>query len=299
MTEWQQQNLAAIKARLAPLGSLPDGTIFDGRGLHHIQIVKQGDQLLIFFVNGDGALEGPMSRLELGNPLRLLSSYTQAAMLALLWQPAPRRACLLGFAGGRMALVLHHHFPALTLDNVELDPAFRDLAPRFFGVEFDARQHLTIADARAFLAERTDAPYQIIVMDAFRDNTDELDSLATVEFYALCRRRLARGGVLCINLLRSDPRFAAKIRALQSQFAALYLVALKHSLVLFAADQPRIRQAKLAQRAAELHSRHQFNFPFVERMAFLAPLAEASPTLLEQIRRAEPLTDLAVGPEGT
>ncbi len=290
-SEWQQQNLAGIEARLAPLRSLPDGTIADEHGLHHIRIEKQGDQLQLLFVNSDGTLEGPMSRIDLRHPLRLLSSYTQAAMLALLWQPQPQRACLLGFAGGRMSLVLHYHLPELMIDNVEIDPAFLELAPRFFGVEFDARQRLVIADARAFLAEPGSPSYEIMVMDAFRDNTDELDALATVEFYALCRRRLARDGLLCINLLRSDPRFAAKIRALQSQFRSVYLVALKHSLVLFATAAPRIKHQQLALRAAELQARHQFDFPFLERASSLLPLAEASPHLLEQIRRAEPLRD--------
>lgn len=292
--EWQQTNLKGIEARLAPLRALPDGPIFDERGLQHIRVIKQGDQLQLFFVNSDGALEGPMSRIDLRRPLQLLSSYTQAAMLALLWRPTPRRACLLGFAGGRMALVLHHHLPDLTIDNVEIDPAFRELAPRFFGVGFDARQRLAIADARAFLAEHAGPPYEIMVMDAFRDDADQLDRLATAEFYALCRRRLARGGVLCVNLLRSDPRFAAKIRALQRQFGTIYLAELKHSLVLFATDQPRTPHQRLALRAAKLQARHQFHFPFAERAAGLAPLAEASPHLLEQIRRAEPLSDAQV-----
>lgn len=290
---WQRANLAAIAARLAPLRALPDGTLYDARaGLLHIRIIKQGSQIAAYFVASNGALDGPMSRIDLEHPLRLLAPYTQALLLALLWRPAPARACILGFAGGRMSLALHHHFPDLLIDNVEIDPAFATLAPEFFGIAFDERQTLHLIDARAFLAGSAQR-YDFILMDAFADDSDELDHLATAQFYALCAERLARGGVFGANILRSDALAAAKIRTLRDKFAAMYMVELKHSLVVFGLPEAR-RDVGLAQRAAELAARHGFDFPFAERAAELRPARAIDPALLSELRRAAPLDDSAL-----
>ncbi|KPV50173.1 hypothetical protein SE17_28510, partial [Kouleothrix aurantiaca] len=87
-SSWQRANLAAIAARLAPLRAQPDGTLYDARaGLLHIRIIKQGSQIAAYFVASSGALDGPMSRIDLEHPLRLLAPYTQAPLLALLRRP--------------------------------------------------------------------------------------------------------------------------------------------------------------------------------------------------------------------
>lgn len=292
--DWQKHNLAAIAARLAPLRHLPDGPIYDEpAGMHHIRIVKAGAQLAIYFVDrGTGALEGPMSRIDLDRPLRLLAGYTQAALLALIWRPEPRRICALGLAGGRISMLLHHHLPAATIDNVELDPAFATIAPAYFGIAFDDRQRLQLADARGFL-ERAGEPYDIILMDAFRDDSDQLDRLGTKQFYALCARRLARGGVLCANILRSDQRYAAKVAGLAAQFAGVRLLELKHSLVVFGSSQ-RLSSGEITRRAADVQRRQGFDFPYHERAAGLRAFRELPPQLYEQIRAAKPLDDNAL-----
>ena len=288
--EWQQANLHAIAERLAPLRYLPDGVVYDARaGLHHIRILKQHSQLLLYFVTATGALDGPMSRIDLDHPLWLLAPYTQALLLALLWRPAPERVCVLGFGGGRMSLVLHHGLPHAIIDNVEIDPAFATIAPHFFGIAFDARQQLHIADARAFLAS-TARQYDLLLLDAFTDDSDALDHLATAQFYALCAQRLARGGVLGVNLLRSDPRLAEKLRALRSQFPGTCVLELKHSLVVFGLAAQRC-DTDLARRAAELAARYGFDFPFAAHAAALRPARAMSDALLQQLRRAAPLDD--------
>jgi spermidine synthase len=292
--DWQKHNLAAIMARLAPLRHLTDGPIYDEpAGMHHIRIIKTGSQLALYFVDrGTGVLEGPMSRLDLDRPLLLLAGYTQAALLALVWRPKPQRVCALGLAGGRISMLLHHHLPTATIDNVELDPAFATVAPAYFGLAFDERQRLELADARQFL-EQTGERYDIILMDAFRDGSDQLDRLGTKQFYGLCARRLARGGVICANILRSDPRYAAKLAGLSAQFKGVRLLELKHSLVVFGSDQ-RLGSSELMRRAADLERRHGFEFPYLERAAGLRSLRELPAHLYQQIRAAQPLDDDAL-----
>ena len=272
---WRQHNLAAIQARLAPLAALPDRAIYDEVSpLHRIRLVKHLGQIHFYFVDlASGESIGPMSRIALDRPLHLLAEYTQSAMLALLWQRAPSRACILGLAGGRLSLVLHHHFPHLTIDNVDIDAASAPIAERFFGLAFDARQRFAAADARDYLETSGDA-YEIIVLDAFRDNSDELDHLATREFYTLCAGRLARGGVFVANILTSDARFLEKSKTLLESFRYVYAAEHKRGVVLLGNDRRRLSPAELARNARALQAQQGFDFPFVERAAELRPARE-------------------------
>jgi spermidine synthase len=276
MSDWHSANLEAIERRLAPLLSEPDGTLHEeDSGLHRIRVIKQGRQVHLYFVEPDGELAGPMSRIDLGRPLHLLATYMQAAMLGLAWRPEPGRVCVLGFGGGRLSLVLHHHLPRAVIDSVDIDPAFGPLAARFFGVTYDERQRLFVDDARAFLERGAGGGYGLVVMDAFRDSSDNLNHLATREFYELCRRRMVPGGVLCANLLRSDPRLDAKIAALRASFRTLDAVERRRSIVALASDQPRRSPQALVRAAAELERRYGFDFPLAEHAAALGPLRSA------------------------
>jgi spermidine synthase len=268
---WERSNLAAIEGRLAWLAGAPDGVLHEERtALHYIRVVKHTRQVQLYFVEPDGALAGPMSRIDLDRPLHLLAHYTQAAALALLWAPEPRHVAVLGFGGGRLPLVLHHHLPGAVIDSVDIDAAFGPVAERFFGVAFDARQRLFVRDARAFLEAPPAPAYDVVVMDAFRDSSDNLDHLATREFYALCRRRMAPSAVLCANLLRSDPRFDAKLATFRAGFRHTYTVEQRRSLVLFGTNRAPLPQRALLPRARELQRRHGFDFPLLEQAALLA-----------------------------
>jgi spermidine synthase len=119
----QAADLAAIRGRLAWLRAEPDGVLHEERGLHHIRVIKHGSQVHVYFVEPGGELTGPMSRIDLDRPLHLLAGYMQASVLALALCPDPRRACVLGFGGGRLSLVLHHHLPGVVVESVDIDPA--------------------------------------------------------------------------------------------------------------------------------------------------------------------------------
>ena len=280
---------APLALRLNALKHLPDGVLHDEiTPLHHIRIIKDAGQIQFYFVDpGSGALDGPMSRIELDRPLRLLAGYTQSAMLTLLWNPAPARVCLLGMAGGRLSLLFYHYFATTVIDNVDIDPAVTTIATQYFGITFDERQRIAIQDARAFLQANTSPLYDIIVMDAFRDATDDLNDLATRQFYEACKRRLASGGVLCVNILKSDRLFFEKIKTIMSSFRHVLIAEHKHSLVLFGNDRRQLTHDQIVANAALLQRRHQFDFPFEERAAALRSargMAEYSGSALREVR---------------
>jgi spermidine synthase len=267
----QPNDLGPLAQRLNALKHLPDGVLYDEISpLHHIRIIKAAGQIQFYFVDpGSGALDGPMSRIELDRPLRLLAGYTQSAMLTLLWNPAPARVCLLGMAGGRLALLFYHYSATTVIDNVDIDPAVIPIATGYFGITFDDRQRIAIQDARAFLNTDAVPLYDIIVMDAFRDASDDLNHLATRQFYQVCKRRLTAGGVLCANILKSDRLFFEKIKTVMSSFRHVLIAEHKRSLVLFGNDRRQLMHEQIAASAASLQRRHAFDFPFEERAAAL------------------------------
>jgi len=288
----QPNDLTAISRRLNTLNELPDGILHDQiTALHHIRIIKDAGQIQFYFVDpSSGALDGPMSRIELERPLRLLAGYTQAAMLTLLWNRAPARVCLLGMAGGRLALLFHHYFATTVIDNVDIDPAVIPIATKYFGIIFDERQRIAIQDARAFLSAEASQRYDIIVMDAFRDASDELNHLATRQFYQVCQRRLTPGGVLCVNMLKSDRLFFEKIKTFMSSFRHVVIAELKRSLVLFGNQRRQLTHQQIVANAAALQRRHAFDFAFEERAAALQS-ARAIPAYSSQALRDVPVLD--------
>jgi spermidine synthase len=288
----QQDDLTALAQRLNALKHLPDGILHDEiTPLHHIRIIKDAGQVQFYFIDpGSGALDGPMSRIELDRPLRLLAGYTQSAMLTLLWNPAPARVCLLGMAGGRLALLFHHYLSDTVIDNVDIDPAVVPIAQAYFGITFDERQRIALQDARAFLSAGAPQPYDIIIMDAFRDATDDLNHLATRQFYQVCKRRLAPGGVLCINFLKSDQLFFAKIKTVMSIFRHAMIADHKHSLVLFGNDRRQLTHDQIASNAAMLQRRHGFDFALEQRAAALQ-VARGMAAYSSQALRDVPVLD--------
>ena len=129
---------------------------------------------------------------------------------ALLDRP-PARAIMLGNAGGTTGRAFGRFFPATSYDGVELDPVVNDVAARFFGLADNPRQTVHAADARPFLA-RSEERYDLIFVDAYRQPYVPF-YLATREFFALARRRLAPGGLIALNIttLPGDDRLARAV----------------------------------------------------------------------------------------
>ena len=91
-------------------------------------------------------------------------------------------------------------------DGVEIDPQVTAVARRYFGLGQSRASRSTTADARPFL-QATTKRYDLIMVDAYRQPYVPF-YLATREFFALCRERLAPGGIVALNVstVPGDPR---------------------------------------------------------------------------------------------
>lgn len=162
---------------------------------------------------------GPERRLYLNEGLAIHSLWRADSVLTggewdmFLCAPpllgrAPRRVAILGNAGGTTARAYGVYYPQARIDGVELDPAVSAVGRRYFGLGDNPRLRVVTADARPFLAASRER-YDLILIDAYRQPYVPF-YLATREFFRLCRRHLAPGGVVALNVsaVPGDTRLA-------------------------------------------------------------------------------------------
>lgn len=264
--QWFEENYKAIQSRTAFLADLPQGVVnHRPKSMHQLRVERREDQLQLYFYGSDSA--EVQSRMNVHNPLDLLSPYTQAMILALVWQPRPKRIYMVGFGAGRVPMIFHSYFPDVVIECTELDADVVEVTQTYFGVAFDRRLKVIIEDGRKYLERKSSSDaYDILFIDAFRGTGNSPFPLATKEFYEVCKRHLSSGGVIAVNLLLNDTLYHDKARTLAASFRNAYEVKTGGwgTAIIFATDGDSLSAAELAKRAEEVFEAHRFIFPFVE-----------------------------------
>jgi spermidine synthase len=185
-------------------------------------------------------------------------------MAFLLFGGAPRRVLMIGLGGGSLAKFIYHRMPEAYVEVVEVNPRVVAVARSAFHVPADdARFGVRVADGAEWVA-RSGPPADAIIVDGY-DGTAQVAGLSTPQFYAACRRRLAAGGVLVVNLWGSDRRFNDFLQRIESAFpaATLCLPAEKpgNVIVFGLRDAPgAVRWETLLLRARTLETRYGLEF---------------------------------------
>jgi spermidine synthase len=260
-----------------------DGVLHEQRsGMHRILVIKEGSEIRLHFANlsnrsESNGMSGRMSELDLKDPLFPFAPYTQGMMLTLLWTDSPRRVYTIGFGAGRVPSILHAHIPDLVLESTEIDEDVLPIAQKFFGYIPDDRQKVFIQDGREYLANRPkDVLYDFIHVDAFRGFGHIPYDLGTTEFYDLCKAHLVQGGVVCANLVASDPLFRARVNTMAASFQHAYLFVYDDATVLYGTDAPRLDDEEWLHRGQTIESRYLFSFFFAELATKLKHVDESA-----------------------
>jgi spermidine synthase len=264
---WQAANAERIHRRMATVRDEEDGPLFTAVWSGYFVVVTKADDHLRLWLMEETAenTEWVQSVLNIDHPLRLVLGYTQAMMLALIWQPEPQRVLVSGLGGGCLPLVLHHHLPTVQIDCAEIAPPVIAAAIEWFPLPQDKRLQIQTADASAFLAAQTPDRYDILFLDLFGDGGSTPAHLTTVEFFQLCHDRLRADGVLTMNLYRGAEDHTARLDRLRQTFQTVYVCQIHDTLnVVFATDQPRQSSFQLVQQATAQQQRRRFHFRFVE-----------------------------------
>ncbi|MSO44211.1 MAG: spermine synthase [Thermoleophilia bacterium] len=128
----------------------------------------------------------------------LVGGYWDAFATLPLITATPRgRVAILGNAGGTTARAYRMLWPAWHVDGVEIDPVVSRVGRTLLDM---SGPNLTVheADARFWLAADR-GPFTGIIVDAYRQPYIPFH-LATTEFFRQARNRLARDGVVAINV---------------------------------------------------------------------------------------------------
>ncbi len=121
------------------------------------------------------------------------------------------RGCVVGLAGGVTARQCKHFWGDLydvEIDGAEIDPDVIKLGREYFFLPDESESWLKAyaMDGRQMLeAVAPERAYDMLVIDAFSQEIYIPFHLATVEFFELCKRRLAPGGVLAMNIYAYRP----------------------------------------------------------------------------------------------
>jgi spermidine synthase len=218
--------LTAVGAIVLALSSILSAQrlVYEVRSRYQLITVRDtpdGIRQLVFEERfpGTGALQ---SEMNLADHRELHVAYSRFAMAALPLAPTLRRLLIVGLGGASMQRYLHWLLPQATIETVELDPAVRDVATRFFYLREDQRQIVHVADGRRFL-ERSRDRYDIIFLDAFNANAIPF-ALTTEEFLRVVSRRLPDGGLVCANLWETSSEYGAMLATYAAVFPQVFVL---------------------------------------------------------------------------
>lgn len=131
----------------------------------------------------------------------LVFEYTQFFRMADYFNPTIESALMLG--GGAYSFpkdYLKNH--SGTIDVVEIDPLYTELAKKYFNLPNNERLRLHHEDARVFLS-RSDEKFDAVYVDVFNNAGSVPFQLATKEVVTQIFDRLSDNGVAIVNLVGS------------------------------------------------------------------------------------------------
>jgi spermidine synthase len=161
-------------------------------------VLHEGGVRSLHFTMGE-----TQSSMRADRPDDLTIDYTRTMMGFLLLRPGPREIVMIGLGGGSMAKFCHRHLPSARITVVENNPGVIQLRHEFQVPDDDERLSVVAADGAAFMRGFTGAA-DVLLVDGF-DQDGQPPALCSQAFYADCRRALASGGVLVVNLHVDDP----------------------------------------------------------------------------------------------
>jgi len=158
-----------------------------------------------------------------------------------------------------VARALGVYYPTAHVDGVELDPAVSRVGRRYFGLEDNPRLSVHDADARPFLRD-SEQRYDLIVADAYHQPYVPF-YLATREFFALARARLAPGGILALNVAAvpgDDSLLDGITSTLKHEFRTVGVwPALRFNKIVLASEASSFELGRLRNGPARLRPLHE------------------------------------------
>jgi spermidine synthase len=241
----------------------PAGLVFSRDTVYH-RITIWDDGPLRYLKLDDFVHSG----LDREQPQHTVYPYAVYMHLPRLFVEEPGRVLTIGLGGGTIPSRWVADYPSVTMDVAELDPEVVAATARYFGVASGDRLRIGAEDGRQHLRTVT-TPYDVILIDAYLINAIPFH-LATLEFFALAKSRLAPGGMLAIDVIdgvgEADSRLVrAVLKTLANIFRTVYAFPIdfstnpsptwRRNIILAATDEERLPAGEIRRRAAALVAR--------------------------------------------
>jgi spermidine synthase len=171
---------------------------------------------------------------------------------------------MIGLGGGSLAKFCYHELTTVDITVVEISPDVIALRRDFLIPDDDHRFRVIQQDGAEFITH-CDRQFDVILVDAFDPDGIAL-SLPSLNFYNHAYKRLARQGVLVMNLCGDDERYPPNLSSLMTAFKSRPLVVTvqgSNNQLAFAFKQcvaPSM-STEMVNRATELKSVFKLQFP--------------------------------------
>jgi spermidine synthase len=229
--------------------------LLEKQTLYFMVTVEKGENgwhHLVFNPNrGSQGIWNPQS------PDELISNYCKYTTLFLQCiDQYPRRVLFVGLGAGIIPRFIRKHFPATTIDIIEIDGEIPGIAEQYFAFKKDDKTNITIGDGRDFI-NRNKLQYDIIFIDAY--NAENIPfQLTTEEFYRKIRAALTPGGLMTANIANlGKPRFiASELKTIQSIFPnlAVFVCPEQTNYILFAPVNRKFDSTATMSKCADLEN---------------------------------------------
>ncbi|MBU0546192.1 fused MFS/spermidine synthase [Patescibacteria group bacterium] len=166
-------------------------------------------------------------------PNELVFEYTKYYTLDKYLFPDFKSALMIGGGAYSYPKYFLANYPDKTLDVVEIDPMFTELAKQYFGFVENKNIGIYHEDGRTFLA-RNDKKYDIVYVDAFHSSYSIPFHLTTREAVGEIYRSLSTNGAAIINTISAiegekGKFFRAEFNTYKSVFPYVYALPVSNS----------------------------------------------------------------------
>ncbi len=194
--------------------------------------------------------------MRIARPWALELQYTRDMMVPLLFRPDdwPARVLQVGLGSASVTRFLHRYRPEASIAVVEISPRVVAAARQFFRLPHDERVEIVVADAAHFVPS-SEERFDFIVVDGF-DAAGRPGRLDGEGFYRDCRDRLARDGLMAVNLLTRTRGVKASVARLRAVFGEEGVRVMKPSvdgntiaIAGLAGDEPSPEELRAAARS--------------------------------------------------
>lgn len=174
------------------------------------------------------------SGVYLDSPNQSVLSYVEPFLNIAQTQDSTKKVLVIGGGVYTVPQLMVERYPGSAVDVVEIDPKLDQLANQYFGFRPNPRIRIIHEDGRTFLNHNTNK-YDLVLMDAFLDNSSPPFQLTTREAVAKIANSLNDSGVVVANIIAAQP--GLKTDFLSSQYAT-YRHALPYVAIMQTDESP-------------------------------------------------------------